>query len=162
MSLTEREQEIYDSMDSEWLTTREIFIKVHGMEPSTKEVTQTSQLLHYIVGDGLIESEFIPNDKHNRKRYRKIEMTEQYPNYAAEKVADEIIKDEQNNDTLVDVTVDTANNALSILTTFVNSRKQAKIERIGEKISLLNDMIATSNSSRAELFQAIVDDLNNL
>jgi len=89
-------------------------------------------------------------------------MNEHYPGYAITKLADEIIHSEQNNDKLIDVTVDTANNALSVLAEFVNSTKQHKIERIGEKISLLNDVIATSNSSRGALFQAIVDDLNRL
>ena len=89
-------------------------------------------------------------------------MNEHYPGYVIKQLADEIIQSEQNNDKLIDVTVDTANNALSILAEFVNSQKQHKIERIGEKISLLNDVIATSNSSRAALFQAIVYDLNRL
>ena len=89
-------------------------------------------------------------------------MNENYLGYAVKKLADEIIQSEQNNDKLIDVTVDTANNALSILAEFVNGTKQLKIERIGEKISLLNDVIATSNSSRASLFQAIVDDLNRM
>jgi hypothetical protein len=89
-------------------------------------------------------------------------MNENYLGYAVKKLADEIIQSEQNNDKLIDVTVDTANNALSILAEFVNGTKQLKIERIGEKISLLNDVIATSNSSRGALFQAIIDDLNRL
>jgi pyrimidine operon attenuation protein/uracil phosphoribosyltransferase len=81
---------------------------------------------------------------------------------AVNRLANEIIQSEQNSDKLIDVTVETANNALSILAEFVNSQKQPKIERIGEKISLLNDVIATSNSIRATLFQDIVDDLNRL
>jgi hypothetical protein len=90
------------------------------------------------------------------------DINKHYPGYAVKKLADEIIKSEQHNDKLIDVTVDTANNALSVLAEFVNGTKQPKIERIGEKISLLNDVIATSNSSRAALFQAIVDDLNRM
>jgi hypothetical protein len=89
-------------------------------------------------------------------------MHDQFPRYEFDRIADEIIQSEQNNDKLIDVTVETANNALSILAEFVNSQKQLKIERIGEKISLLNDVIATSNSSRAALFQAIIDDLNRM
>jgi hypothetical protein len=89
-------------------------------------------------------------------------MSDQFPRYEFDRIADEIIQSEQNSDKLIDVTVETANNALSILAEFVNGTKQPKIERIGEKISLLNDVIATSNSSRAALFQAIVDDLNRL
>lgn len=137
--LNDREQQIINCIIAGIDTTAQIAEEIFGDNCIKADSNKISQLLHYLCKDNVIESELIPGNR-GAKRYKL--MTQ-----------DNLLDKSKN-----EVIANSIEEAFSTLREAI-AKRQA-INNKEAKLKLLEEMVLTSNSERAQIFSAIINDLN--
>jgi hypothetical protein len=162
--LTDYEQDIVDYMSAEpcFQTTREIYKGIHLFEGDLKDLERLSKSLWHLCNDDkILQSQSIPNDRHNRKMYKI--MTNDTTTESIE-LDESIIEDKKIDYPTIEYTPQSSLKfTLSTLRlTIKDIEKFVHIDEIDHKVERLRDIGYYMNAENCAFLNAIADDIERL